>query len=220
MLETVKKTSVVLTLFLVLAAATAASEALMDPSKLSEQAPGSYSVKFETSEGSFVVEVTRDWAPLGADRFYNLVKNGYFDDIRVFRVVPNFVVQFGLSGDPKVSEVWADANIKDDPVKQSNKKGTITFATAGPNTRTTQVFINLRDNGRLDEMGFSPFGQVSEGMDVVTKLYAGYGDGAPRGRGPDQGRIRTEGNAYLDKDFPELDRILRATIVTGGGEAD
>ncbi len=190
--------------------ASAGKDALKDPSKLTEQAPATFKVQFETSEGKFVVSVTRESAPLGVDRFYNLVKNGFFDDVRFFRVVPNFVVQFGLSGDPAVNKVWQVARIKDDPVKGSNKKGTLTFATSGANSRTTQVFINLRDNGRLDSMGFSPFGEVSEGMDVVEKLYSGYGDD----KGPAQGRIGTEGNVYLDKDFPELDRLTRATIVT------
>jgi len=189
--------------------ANAGKDALKDPAKLTGQAPESYQVKFESSEGSFVVSVTREWAPLGADRFYNLVQNGFFDDVRFFRVVPNFVVQFGLNGDPTVSKIWQEARIKDDPVKSSNKKGSITFATSGPNSRTTQVFINLRDNARLDGMGFPSFGVVSEGMDVVEKLYSGYGDD----KGPAQQRIGSEGNAYLDKDFPELDRLTRATIV-------
>ena len=196
-------------------AAEPAKEALSDPESMKGQAPASYSVEFETSEGTFVVDVKRDWAPLGADRFYNLVKHGFYDDVRFFRVVPNFVVQFGMSGDPELSEIWQQARFKDDPVKHSNKAGTITFATAGPNSRTTQVFINLRDNPRLDEMGFSPFGAVAQGMEVVAKLHAGYGDAPPRGTGPDQARIAAEGNAYLDERFPELDRVIRATIVDG-----
>lgn len=193
----------------------AASEALMDPDKLNATAPDQYDVSFETSKGVFVISVTRDWAPVGADRFYNLVKNGFYDDVRFFRVVPNFVVQFGMSGDPKITEIWQKATIKDDPVKETNKSGTITFATSGPDSRTTQVFINLRDNNRLDDMGFSPFGAVTEGIDVVTKLYSGYGDGAPRGRGPSQQQITMEGNAYLDKNFSELDKIVKATISEG-----
>jgi peptidyl-prolyl cis-trans isomerase A (cyclophilin A) len=196
-----------------------ASEALMDPANLNATAPDQYDVKFETSKGDFVLSVTRDWAPSGADRFYNLVKNGFFDDVRFFRIVPDFVVQFGLSGDPKISEIWQQAHIKDDPVKETNKAGTITFATSGPDSRTTQVFINLKDNTRLDGMGFSPFGVVTEGMDVVTKLYSGYGDGAPRGRGPNQSRIALEGNAYLDEGFPELDKIVKATISEVKSEA-
>jgi peptidyl-prolyl cis-trans isomerase A (cyclophilin A) len=193
----------------------AASEALMDPEKLNATAPDQYNVNFETSKGVFVISVTRDWAPVGADRFYNLVKNGFYDDVRFFRIVPNFVVQFGMNGDPKVSEVWQQARIKDDPAKESNTTGSITFAMAGPDSRTTQVFINLKDNTRLDGMGFSPFGVVTEGMDIVKSLYSGYGDGPPRGRGPNQGQIAMQGNAYLDESFPELDKIVKATISEG-----
>jgi peptidyl-prolyl cis-trans isomerase A (cyclophilin A) len=185
---------------------------LANPAALTEQAPAVYKAKFDTSKGAFVVEVHRDWAPNGADRFYNLVKNGFFDNARFFRVISGFMVQFGISADPKISTPWRDANIKDDPVKQSNKRGFITFATAGPNTRTTQVFINFADNGPLDRQGFSPFGQVVSGMNVVDSLYNEYGEGAPRGRGPDQGRIQREGNAYLEKDFPKLDFIKKATL--------
>ena len=163
---------------------------LANPGSLNEQAPATYKVKFDTSKGAFVVEVRRDWAPNGADRFYNLVKNGFYDDVRFFRVINGFMVQFGINGDPKVSSVWREARIRDDAVKQSNKRGYITFATAGPNTRTTQVFINFADNAGLDAQGFSPFGQVVSGMDVVDKLNAEYGEGAPRGRGPDQGRTQ------------------------------
>lgn len=184
----------------------AGKEELMDPSKVTGQAPDSFKIEFATSAGDFTVQVTRELSPLGADRFYNLVKNGFYDDVRFFRVVPNFVVQFGLNGDPEVSKVWSQARIDDDPVKGSNTKGTITFATAGPNTRTTQVFINLKDNARLDGMGFSPFGAVIEGMEVVEKLYSGYGDGLP------QGRITAQGNAFLKEAYPKLDYIETATI--------
>jgi peptidyl-prolyl cis-trans isomerase A (cyclophilin A) len=159
-----------------------------------------------------VVEVTRAWAPNGADRFYNLVKNGFFNDARFFRVISNFMVQFGIHGDPATSAAWRMARIPDDPVKESNKRGYITFATAGPNTRTTQVFINFRDNAGLDGQGFSPFGRVISGMDVVDKLHAGYGEGAPSGRGPNQAQIQAEGNAYLTKSFPQLDYVKTATI--------
>ena len=176
------------------------------------KAPAVYKAKFDTSKGAFVVEVHRDWAPNGADRFYNLVKNGFYDNARFFRVIDGFMVQFGINGDPGIASVWRDANIKDDPVKQSNRRGTITFATAGPNTRTTQVFINFGDNAPLDGQGFSPFGKVVSGMEVVDSLYKGYGEGAPHGNGPDQGRIQQQGNAYLEKDFPELDFIKTATI--------
>ena len=160
---------------------------LSDPASLNEQAPAVYKAKFDTSKGRFVVEVHRDWAPNGADRFYNLVKNGFYNDARFFRVIDGFMVQFGINGDPKISAVWRDANIKDDPVKQSNTRGMITFATAGPNTRTTQVFINFGDNAALDGQGFSPFGKVVSGMEVVDSLYAGYGEGAPERPRPEPG---------------------------------
>ncbi len=186
---------------------------LRTPSALKEQAPATYKVNFDTSKGSFEVTVHRDWAPNGADRFYNLVKNGFYDDVRFFRVIPNFMVQFGIHGNPSIMSAWRPAQIKDDPVKQSNQRGYITFATAGPNTRTTQVFVNFQDNSGLDKQGFAPFGQVTKGMDVVDKIYSGYGEGAPRGKGPEQGRIQNEGNAYLTKDFPRMDYIKSATIV-------
>jgi peptidyl-prolyl cis-trans isomerase A (cyclophilin A) len=203
--------------FAALAVLTCATPALAqgklaDPAALTEQAPASYKVKFDTSKGVFVVQVNRDWAPNGADRFYNLVKNGFYDDTRFFRVISGFMVQFGINGDPKLSPTWRAARIPDDAVKQSNKRGNITFATSGPNSRTTQVFINFKDNAGLDGQGFSPFGQVVSGMDVVDKLHAGYGEGAPSGRGPEQGRIQGEGNAYLKKDFPQLDFIKKASI--------
>jgi peptidyl-prolyl cis-trans isomerase A (cyclophilin A) len=186
---------------------------LDNPAALTEQAPATYKAKFETSKGAFVIEVQRDWAPKGADRFYNLVKNGYFDNDRFFRVIQGFMVQFGINGDPGLNRVWRVARIADDPVKQSNKRGTITFATSGPNARTTQVFINFVDNASLDGMGFAPFGKVTSGMAVVDKLYAGYGEGAPNGSGPDQMRVQSEGNAYLTKDFARLDFVKKATIV-------
>jgi peptidyl-prolyl cis-trans isomerase A (cyclophilin A) len=185
---------------------------LSNPAALTEKAPAVYKAKFDTSKGVFVVEVHRDWAPNGADRFYNLVKNGFYNDARFFRVISGFMVQFGISGDPKISAVWREANIKDDPVKESNQPGYITFATAGPNTRTTQVFINFGDNAGLDGQGFSPFGKVISGMEVVNALFGGYGEGAPRGDGPDQGQVQQQGNAYLAKDFPKLDFIRKATI--------
>jgi len=177
-----------------------------------EQAPATYKAKFDTSKGTFVIEVTRAIAPQGADRFYNLVKSGFYDNVRFFRVISGFMVQFGISGDPAVMARWRGAPIKDDPVKASNKRGYITFAMAGPNTRTSQVFINFVDNTALDGMGFAPFGRVVSGMNVVDKINAEYGEGAPRGRGPDQGRMQAEGNAYLAKDFPRLDYVKKATI--------
>ena len=189
-----------------------AQSPLDNPAALREQAPATYKVKFDTSKGVFVVEVTRAWAPKGADRFYNLVKNGFYDNVRFFRVVSGFMVQFGINGDPATMARWRTAQIGDDPVTQSNKRGTITFATAGPNTRTSQVFINFADNSNLDGMGFAPFGRVVSGMNVVDALNAEYGEGAPRGRGPDQSRLQSEGNAYLAKEFPRMDFIKKATI--------
>lgn len=190
-----------------------ASAGLKDPAALKETAPDVYRARFETSAGPFVVEVHRDWAPHGADRFYNLVKNGFYNDARFFRVISGFMVQFGISGDPQVSAVWRSAMLPRDPVKQSNRRGYITYAMgASPDTRTTQVFINFGDNTNLDSMGFAPFGRVVSGMDVVDKIYSEYGEGAPRGRGPEQGRIQMEGNAYLKKEFPRLDYIKTATI--------
>jgi peptidyl-prolyl cis-trans isomerase A (cyclophilin A) len=177
-----------------------------------EQAPATYNVKFDTSKGVVVVQVTRAWAPQGADRFYNMVKSGFFDNTRFFRVVSGFMVQFGINGDPAVMAQWRDSPIPDDKVTQSNKRGFITFATSGPNSRTTQVFINFSDNAGLDSSGFAPFGRVVSGMEVVDALNAEYGDGAPRGRGPDQGRLQREGNAYLAKDFPRMDFVKKATI--------
>ena len=185
---------------------------LANPAALNEKAPATYKAKFETSKGAFVVQVNRDWAPNGADRFYNLVKNGYFDDARFFRVVTGFMVQFGINGDPGVNAQWRNARIKDDPVRQSNKRGYITYATSGTDSRTTQVFINFDDNSGLDGQGFSPFGQVISGMNVVETLNNEYGDGAPRGRGPDQMRLQQEGNAYLNKEFSRLDFVKKATI--------
>ncbi len=206
-------TKLALALLLGLAATAAIAQGnLSNPAALTEKAPATYKARFDTSKGVFVLQVTRDWAPNGADRFYNLVKNGFYNDARFFRVISGFMVQFGISGDPSLSAKWREARITDDPVKQSNKPGYITFATAGPNTRTTQVFINFGDNAGLNSQGFAPFGQVISGMNVVNALHSGYGEGAPRGRGPDQGRVQAEGNAYLKKDFPNLDYVKKATI--------
>jgi peptidyl-prolyl cis-trans isomerase A (cyclophilin A) len=177
--------------------------------------PEVYRASFETSRGSFVVEVTKSWAPEGAERLYRLLQQRFYDEARFFRVVRNFVVQFGINGSPAVEARWRDMTFADDPVKQSNLRGTITFATSGPNTRTTQVFINLKDNAQLDQRGFAPFGKVVEGMEVVDRLYNGYGDSPPRGEGPDQNLIETQGNAYLESKFPMLDYIKRARIVGG-----
>lgn len=192
------------------AVAAADKEKLMRPDSLKDKAPAEFKVRFETTKGDFVVQAHRDWSPNGVDRFYNLVKNGYYDQVKFFRVVPNFVVQFGIHGDPSIARVWSEANIPDDPVKQSNRRGYVTYAkTARPNTRSTQLFINLSDNSRLDEQGFSPIGKVIEGMEVVDKLYSGYGEKITGL----QGRIVQEGNAFLEKEYPQLDGIKRATIV-------
>jgi peptidyl-prolyl cis-trans isomerase A (cyclophilin A) len=184
-----------------------------DPAKLTEKAPETFKAQFETTKGKFTIEVTRSLSPNGADRFYNLVRSGYFTDIAFFRVIHGFMCQFGVHGDPGVAAKWREASLSDDPVKASNTRGTISFATAGPNTRTTQLFINFGNNGNLDGMGFSPFGKVIEGMDVVDKINGEYGEGAPSGRGPHQGRLQAEGNAYLKKNFPGLDYIKSAVIL-------
>ncbi len=182
------------------------------PENATATAPEKFKARFRTSNGDFVIEVTRAWSPRGADRFYNLVKIGYFDEIAFFRVIPGFMAQFGIHGDPAISAKWRAAKIQDDPVKTSNKRGYLTFAMAGPNTRTVQFFISFRDNGSLDSQGFSPFGRVVEGMSVIDGIYDGYGEGAPSGRGPAQGAVQTQGNAYLKKSFPKLDYILSASV--------
>ena len=203
----------ILTLALLLAAGPALAQGkLANPAALNEPAPATYKAKFDTSKGVFVIEVTRAWAPQGADRFYNLVKNGFFDNTRFFRVIPNFMVQFGISGDPVLNTKWRVARIPDDRPAQSNTRGMVTFATSGPNARTTQVFINFKNNSRLDPLGFAPFGKVVSGMNIVDALNSEYGESAPDGRGPDQMRLQAEGNAYLAKDFPRMDFIKKATI--------
>ena len=182
----------------------------MDPTgaALNEQAPDEFAVRLETSVGPVVIQVTRDWSPHGADRFYNLVRNGFYDGQRFFRVMPGFVVQWGLSGNPELDAVWRQANILDDPVKQSNTRGRITYAkTNQPNTRTTQLFINLGDNSRLDGQNFAPFGEVVEGMEIVDQINAEYG------QQPNQGQIAGRGNAYLKENFPNLDYIVKAEII-------
>lgn len=199
------------------AEAAAAANPLLTPADLTETAPETFQARFETTRGAFVVEVTRAWAPNGADRFYNLVKNGFFSDVRFFRVMENFMAQFGMHGDPQVQARWTQATIADDPVAASNTRGTLTFAMRGEGTRTTQLFINFIDNSRLDAMGFAPIGTVVEGMDVVDQIYAGYGESASRGgNGPLAQNIAARGNEYLAESFPELDYIVSAALVGGG----
>jgi len=190
------------------ASAAAQTPSLKNPASLNEKAPASYKVRLDTSAGPVVIQVTRDWAPLGADRFYNLVKNGFYDGVRFFRVIPGFMAQGGMSGDPAIQKLWGRNNFPDDPVKQSNKRGYVTFAkTSAPNSRSTQIFINYGDNSSLDAQGFAPFGQVVSGMEVVDK-FESYG----RNNVPDQGLISAEGNAYLQRDYPKLTFIKKATI--------
>lgn len=197
-------------------AASEYDRTLLKPALLKEKAPDTFQVKFETTKGDIVMDVTRAWAPNGADRFYNLVRHHFYDNMVIFRVVPNFVVQFGISSYPPVSAAWIDANIKDDPVLKSNKRGFVTFATAGANTRTTQIFINYGDNSRLDGMGFTPFATVNkDGMKVVDKLYDGYADKPTE----EQGSIQAQGKPFLDKKYPKLDVIKHATIVAPAAAA-
>jgi len=179
---------------------------------LPDRAPEVYRVRFDTSKGPFVVEVSRAWAPRGADHFYDLVKTGFYDGARFYRVVRNYVAQFGIAADPAANRLWASTGIPDDPVKESNRKGTLSYAMRGPGTRSTQVFINLKDNRPLDKDGFAPFGRVVSGMDVVESLYNFYGDMAPRGGGPDPKMIETQGNQYLETRFPRLDFIQKTVI--------
>jgi peptidyl-prolyl cis-trans isomerase A (cyclophilin A) len=186
---------------------------LLDPAQAKLSAPPKFKAKFSTTKGDFVVEVNKEWAPKAADRFFSLVTIGYYVDIPMFRVIEGFMVQFGIHGDPKMNKIWKNASIPDDKGTQSNTPGMLTFATRGPNTRTTQLFINYGQNARLDGMGFAPFGKVIEGMDVVNNVYSGYGEGAPRGRGPSQPRMQGEGNTYLKAEFPEMDYIKSISIL-------
>jgi peptidyl-prolyl cis-trans isomerase A (cyclophilin A) len=187
-------------------------EKLKDPSQLTEQAPDAFRARFETSQGAFVIAVQREWAPLAADRFYNLVNNGFYNDSRFFRVLDGFMAQFGLHADPDVQAAWRSANLKDEPVTKSNTRGFVTFTReSSPNSRYTMIFINYKDNSYLDADGFAPFGQVVSGMDVVDKLYSGYG----RQNIPDQRRILREGNAYLQAEYPKLDFVKTAAIEKG-----
>lgn len=195
--------------------AVAMPNPLLRPSRFTETAPASYRVRLETSEGDVVIEVHRDWAPLGADRFYNLVRGGFYDDARVYRVVDGFMAQFGLNGDPYVNQAWKTQYLVDDPVAQSNTRGRVAFAKGGVHTRTTELFISYKDNSALDAEGFAPIGEVVEGMDVVDSFHSAYGDGPPRGEGPYQAMAQARGNDYLDAEFPELTRIVRASLEPG-----
>lgn len=189
---------------------------LLDPAgaEMTAQAPAIYRVSFETSRGEFVVEANRSWAPNGADRFFNLVRHGFYDGASFFRVVSGFIVQFGIPADPGLSSIWSGQTIADDPVRESNRRGSLSFASRGSNTRTTQLFVNLADNERLDRQGFAPFARVVEGMEVVVdSLYSGYGDSSGFSPGPDQTRIEAEGNEYLQREFPRLDMIRTARVL-------
>jgi len=185
---------------------------LLRPTRLTETAPATFRARFETSAGDFVLELHRGWAPLGVDRFYNLAKNGFFDDSRVYRVLDGFMAQFGINADPYVSQAWKTQFIVDDPVVETNSRGRVTFAKGGLHTRTTEIFVNYRDNAGLDEEGFSPIGEVIEGMEVVDAFHAAYGDGQPRGSGPYAAMAQARGNEYLDAEFPELTKIIRVTM--------
>lgn len=203
-------------LVVMLLATAALSCGKKEAQEASGPAPAEYKVLLQTTKGDVTILVHRDWAPLGADRFYELTKRGFYDGDRFFRALKGFVVQFGINGDPKVNKQWSEMSIKDDPPKVSNKMGTVTFATSGPDTRATQVFINLGDNSRLDSQGFTPFGEVIQGMDNIENFYMDYGEGAPSGSGPDQAAIADVGNAYLEEHFPKLDYIKTARVLAAG----
>lgn len=189
---------------------------LLTPKRLTGTAPATFRVRMETSVGDVVLLVHRDWAPNGADRFYTLVTNGFFDDTRVYRVLDGFMAQFGMNGDPRVNMAWRNMLIVDDPVAHTNSRGTVSFAKGGPNSRTTELFISYRDNAALDDRGFAPLAEVVEGMEFVDAFFAGYGDGPPRGEGPYQAQVQVQGNAYLDASFPDLTRIIRVTVEPPG----
>jgi peptidyl-prolyl cis-trans isomerase A (cyclophilin A) len=182
------------------------------PALQDAKAPAEFKIKLETTRGDIVIKVTRDWAPRGADRLHALVKAGYYDECRFYRVLPKYIAQFGINGTPATSAKWKEQPIDDDPAKEKNTRGRVTFGKSGPNTRTTNLFINLKDNSGLDGQGFAPVGEVLEGLDVADQLYSGYGDGAPKGRGPNQSKIYEEGNAWLQKEYKDLDFIRKATV--------
>ncbi len=192
--------------------AAAPHQLLLQPETATEPAPAIFRARFVTTKGDFVISASREWSPLGVDRFYNLVKRGYYDNVAVFRPLKGFIIQLGVNGSPVVNQKWRSAYLKDDPVVKSAKRGTVTFAHAGPNTRNTQFFVNMADNISLDKQNFVTFGEVVQGLDVIEKLNTEYGDGPPAGKGPDQFRYLDEGNAYLDREFPRLDYIRFATI--------
>ena len=194
------------------AAPPVARSPLLQPERYTETAPETYRVRLETNAGDVVIEVHRDWAPIGADRFYNLAKGGFYDDARIYRVLAGFMAQFGLNGDPYVNQAWKSQYLVDDPVVESNTRGRVAFAKGGLHTRTTEIFISYKDNSSLDTNGFAPIGEVVEGMDVVEAFYADYGDGPPRGDGPYQAMAQARGSEYFDAEFPELTRIIRAVI--------
>ena len=196
------------------AAPAATRNPLLRPQQFTETAPATYRVQLETSAGNVLIDVHRDWAPIGADRFYNLVKGGFYDDARIYRVLEGFMAQFGVAADPYVNQAWKTKFLVDDPVVETNARGRVAFAKGGLHTRTTEIFISYRDNAALDEQGFAPIGEVVEGMEVVDAFHAAYGDGPPRGDGPYQAMAQARGNEYLDAEFPELTRIVRASIVT------
>jgi peptidyl-prolyl cis-trans isomerase A (cyclophilin A) len=207
----VKRTllAAILAAAIVAGAAAASGPSLLHPASLDAKAPAVYRVRFTTTKGPFVVTVHRTWAPRGADRFYNLVHAGFYNGQRLFRVIPGFVVQWGISGTPKIARAWQNATIRDDPVRHSNKRGTIVFADAGPNTRTTQVFVNLGQNAQLDGDGFAPFGTVTSGLATLQHLYHGYGE-APSDA---QAQLTQQGEAFVKKHFPKLDRILKTRLL-------
>ena len=188
---------------------------LLRTSDFAATAPARFQVHLETSAGRVIIDVHRDWAPLGADRFYNLALGGFYDDARIYRVLEGFMAQFGLNADPYVTQAWKSEFIVDDPLVVSNTRGRVAFAKGGVHTRTTEIFISTKDNSALDDQGFTPIGEVIEGMDVVDSFYAAYGDGPPRGDGPYQAMAAARGNEYLDAEFPELTRIISATVVPG-----
>ena len=194
--------------------ATQPNPALFDPKLATEEAPATFEVKVETTAGDFVIKVHREWAPHGADRFFNLVKIGYYNDVAFYRVIPGFMAQAGMNGNPKASAAWLNSLIPADELRQSNTAGRVAYAMGGdPGSRSAQFFINYGDNSYLDEMGFAPFGEVIEGFETVRALYSGYGEGAPKGNGPNQNTLYSGGNAYLKGAFPKLDYIVSARLV-------